>query len=663
MKKRILFSAILLLVAYAPLIGQQNKLNIPDTLSGNDIHLTLQKGTFPFFSGQLTETMGANGNLLGPTLMLKKHQQVKLNVKNELGEPTTMHWHGMHVAPENDGGPHSVIRNGETWAPSFEVLDHASTHWYHPHLHMKTHDHVQLGIAGFIYVTDEEERALTLPRTYGIDDIPLVLQSKAFDQNNQIIVAHTASDHTFMVNGTIDAYVDIPAQIVRLRLLNGASERVFNVGLSNNRSFQMIASDGGLLSAPLTMSRLLLAPGERAEILLNLSNLEGQEIQLVNYGSAIPMATYGATRPGMGQNQTIPGYAGNPLNGADFNMLQLNISQATMNPITTIPHALISHNPWAPSEANTTRQVTFTTMGGIMGPFLINGQHFDMDFINFRLPFENIEIWEIRNQTPIAHPFHIHNVPFYVLDINGNPPPAHHIGRKDVILVPGGNAVVRFITQFTDFHNDTIPYMFHCHMLTHEDDGMMGQFIVEAPCDAIKTQPVSTESRYEEQAQFTVETYNPQSSTYRWETNIGFGFQTIQDAGQYSGATTATLTISNLTSNNNNQLFRCIVNSDGCEMKTDVVTLSTFTSSKQIPTNSTFVFYPNPFKHAFTLKSGPESIGSTLQIFDAKGKRIHSQRIEDIETSIQLNNMKNGIYLGFIQSSHSNHTFKLIHQE
>jgi blue copper oxidase len=106
---------------------------------------------------------------------------------------------------------------------------------------------------------------------------------------------------------------------------------------------------------------------------------------------------------------------------------------------------------------------------------------FDMMMINHRIPFNNIEIWELRNQTPISHPFHIHDVQFYVLDINGATPPPNLRGRKDVILVPGGNGVVRFITQFETFYNDTLPYMYHCHMLTHEDDNMMGQFVVTAP--------------------------------------------------------------------------------------------------------------------------------------------------------------------------------------
>jgi bilirubin oxidase len=100
----------------------------------------------------------------------------------------------------------------------------------------------------------------------------------------------------------------------------------------------------------------------------------------------------------------------------------------------------------------------------------------------------NTEIWTLQNNTPIAHPFHIHNVPFYILDINGSPPPPELTGRKDVVLVPGGQGKVRFITKFEDFANPDVPYMYHCHMLTHEDGGMMGQFIVYDPLsDLIET--------------------------------------------------------------------------------------------------------------------------------------------------------------------------------
>lgn len=466
----------------------QNLLAIPDTLSGPTYNLTLQTGTVQFFPGQLTNTFGANGNLLGPTLMMNRFDSITINVHNQLADTTTLHWHGMHVAPQNDGGPHITIAPNTVWSPSFMVRDHAGTHWYHPHMHEKTNDHVQMGIAGLIIVRDSEERGLTLPRTYGIDDIPVVLQTKAFDINNQIIIA-SALDSTMLVNGTRKPYKPVPAQMVRLRLLNGASERVFNLGFTNNRQFHQIATDGGLLTNPVALTRLRLAPGERAEILVNLAGLEGQTLYLRNFGTELPNAIYGAAQPGMGAGQTIPGYNQNPLNGANFDILRLDVVAPTNNPVTALPGQMTTHNPWPESAAYTTRQLVFNVMmgggggggmGPLQGPFTINGAHFDMMTINYTIPFENIEIWELRNQTPISHPFHIHDVQFYILDINGVPPPAHMQGRKDVVLVPAGNSTVRFITRFETFHNDTLPYMYHCHMLTHEDHGMMGQFVVSS---------------------------------------------------------------------------------------------------------------------------------------------------------------------------------------
>lgn len=474
------------LLCYSPVYSQQ-QLFIPPTLSGTSIDLDLDEGTKSFFPGTATNTYGANGNFLAPTLILDRYQQVTLNVHNNLTDTTTIHWHGMHVAPENDGGPHIFIPPGTTWSPSFEVKDWAATHWYHPHLHYHTNEQVLKGLAGMIIVRDPIESALSLPRTYGIDDIPLILQTRAFDSNNQI-VTHSALDTTVMVNGTIDPYVSVPSQMVRLRLLNGSSERVYELGFSGNQPFQQIASDGGLLSAPVSLTRLRLAPGERAEIIVNFTGMEGQSTDLINFGSELPNAIYGASQPGMGPGQTIPNYTLNPLNGNNFSMITFNVGSQTTNPVLSIPTSLVTHNPWPESSATTTRTLTFSpqVMGptAIQGPFLINMMPFDMMMINFYIPFEATEIWTLTNSTPIAHPFHIHNVPFYILDINGQVPPASLQGRKDVVLVPAGGGTVRFITKFEDFYNDSVPYMYHCHMLTHEDDGMMGQFIVNSPPDA-----------------------------------------------------------------------------------------------------------------------------------------------------------------------------------
>jgi len=422
---------------------------------------------------------------LGPTLLLNQNQNVTINVNNQLMDTTTIHWHGMHVAPENDGGPHTTIPPGTTWSPSFTVLDWASTYWYHPHLHMHTNEQVQKGIAGMVIVRDAQEAAITLPRKYGVDDFPIVIQTKSFDATNQIITMTNALDTALMVNGTLDPYLNTPAQVVRLRLLNGSSERVYNLGLTANKTFYQIASDGGLLTSAVALTRLQLAPGERAEILIDFSADLGQTINLMSYGSELPNAIYGATQPGMGAGQVIPNYTSNPLNGSNFIVLAMNIVAATSNPVTTIPTALVTHTPWLSSSAAITRSLTFAPVamgpGAINGPFLINNTSFDMMMINYTIPFENIEIWQLTNASPISHPFHIHDVQFYVLDVNGVPPAPSIAGRKDVILVPAGNGVVRFITRFENFHNDTLPYMYHCHMLTHEDDGMMGQFIVSSP--------------------------------------------------------------------------------------------------------------------------------------------------------------------------------------
>ena len=463
----------------------QNPLFIPDTLVGSSINLSLQEGSVNFYPGPATQTMGVNGNLLGPTLILNKTETVTMNVTNNLMDSSTIHWHGMHVSSLNDGGPHIVISPGSTWSPVIPVMDWAGTYWYHPHLHSHTHEQVQKGIAGLIIVRDNTEAALVLPRSYGIDDIPLVIQTKAFDATNQIITQETALDTSLMINGTIDPFVGVPEQVVRFRVLNGSSERVYNIGLSNNQTFYQIASDGGLLTAPVSMTRLRLSPGERAELLINFSGLLGQSVQLVSYGTELPSAIYGATQPGMGVGQVIPNYTSNPLNGANFQLIDFNVIAATANAITAIPITLVTHAPWLAANSNITRTLTFSpqNMGptAINGPFMFDMTMFDMMMINQYVPYNNIEIWTLTNNTPIAHPFHIHDVQFYVLDINGIAPPLNQQGRKDVILVPAGGGIVRFITKFEDFYNDTVPYMYHCHMLTHEDGGMMGQFIVQAP--------------------------------------------------------------------------------------------------------------------------------------------------------------------------------------
>jgi len=477
---QILFS-LLFSIAIAK---SQNLLSIPDTISGTTFNLNILDTSNVFYSGYTTNTFGINAKYLGPTLFLNKGDSVSMNVSNQLMDTTTIHWHGLHVSAMNDGGPHIVIPPNTLWNPKFKVRDHAAMYWYHPHLHMMTNKHTSMGAAGLIIVRDSSERSLNLPRSYGIDDFPLVLQSKCFDSNKQIVI-NNASDSVMLINGTLNAFLPTPAQVLRFRLLNASSERVYNVGLQGNLTFYQIGTDGGLLNAPIALTRLKLAPGERAEILVDFNGKTGQVINLMSFASELPNAIYGAIQPGMGAGQTIPGYSANVLNGSDFKLITFNVIAQNTSPITVIPSTLVTNNVISVSSATAFKTLTFSpvNMGpsAIQGPFLINNTSFDMDVINYSIPLNNIEVWTLTNQTPIAHPFHIHDVQFYITEINGVPPPANMAGRKDVVLVPGGGQSVKFIAKFETFCDSMATYMYHCHMLPHEDEGMMGQFNVICP--------------------------------------------------------------------------------------------------------------------------------------------------------------------------------------
>ena len=479
MKKSLL--SLLSLLIVSPL-SAQNPLVVPDTLSGTQFNLEIKDSSKVFSNGAVTSTMGINTNYFGPTLIFNQGDFIQLDVTNSITDTTTLHWHGLHVPAQADGGPHITIPPGTVWSPAFEVKDFAGTHWYHPHLHMKTAEHVTKGAAGFIIVRDPVEAALSLPRNYGVDDLPLAIQTRAFDANGQFVV-ETALDTMVLVNGTPNPFKVVPANVVRLRLLNAATERSFNFGFSNNMPFSVIASDGGLLSAPVTKTRLLLAPGERSEVLIDLTTMQGQSFYLMSYASQIPSGVYGATNPqGMGPN-IITNYTLNPLNGSNFNLLRLDVTASNPNGVFSMISTLPPITAIPASSASKTRSFTFMPQvagptGSLIGPFVINMMPFDMMMINDTVILGDTEIWQLTNQTRISHPFHIHDVSFQILDINGAPPAPEFAGRKDVVMVPPMGGVVRFIAKFEDYADPVFPYMYHCHMLTHEDGGMMGQFLV-----------------------------------------------------------------------------------------------------------------------------------------------------------------------------------------
>ncbi|PLA74948.1 copper oxidase [Hydrogenovibrio sp. SC-1] len=438
-------------------------LPIPELMTGTSFDLKLQKGTRQFLTDKTTDTYGINGDFLGPAIKVRNGDNISLNVTNNLSESSTLHWHGMHLPGEMDGGPHQLIQPGETWQAQYQVKQEAATNWFHPHQEGETGRQVYQGLAGLLIVEDDHINTLGLPSTWGEDDIPLIVQDRYFTADGQLSYLPSAMDGmngmtggTYLTNGVINATTELPAQLVRFRVLNGSNARFYELKFSDGHDFQQISTDGGLLETPQTLSQISLSPGERIELVTDLSGRTGQQLSLVD------------------------------ANNANKPILEMSITTPNDQP-GILPEILASREH--PSEADAAKTRTFElNMGGMMGGmnnnqselFTINGQAMDMNRIDERVPINTWEIWKVNNRTGMNHNFHVHGASFYLLDRNGefNQVAAYEKGPKDTVQVGAGDSV-RFMIRFTDYTTDaTAPYMFHCHILEHEDRGMMGQLIV-----------------------------------------------------------------------------------------------------------------------------------------------------------------------------------------
>ncbi|SCL73063.1 cell division protein SufI [Micromonospora citrea] len=411
--------------------------------------------------GRLTRTAGFDGDFLGPTLRAGRGERVVVNVVNRLAEATSVHWHGMHLPARMDGGPHQPIRPGATWSPTWTVDQPAATLWYHPHPHGATEEHVYRGLAGMFIVDDDREAALPLPRRYGVDDVPVIVQDRNFSRSGQfkktrnMIAGIGVLGDTLLVNGTVGPYLDVTTERVRLRLLNGSTARAYDFGLSDGRPFALIGSDGGLLPRTARVDRVQLSPGERAEIVVDVR--PGERVTLRSFP------------PDLGAGALADRFAG----GADrFDVLQLRAA-GTLAASPPVPDTLVPLDRLDPASAGQTRR--FTLAGRA-----INGRSMRMDRIDFAATRDTTEVWEVVNSDGAPHNFHVHDVQFQVLSVGGQAPPPALGGWKDTVyLAP--QRPVRLILRLTDHSDPNVPYMFHCHLLYHEDAGMMGQFVVVEP--------------------------------------------------------------------------------------------------------------------------------------------------------------------------------------
>ena len=450
-----------------------------DTTETGSCTLVASSGNTVFRNGQPTPTAGFNGTYLGPTIRMKRGG-VKMRVENTLIEPITAHWHGLMLPGEKDGGPHQAIDPGSVWEPELEIDQAPSTAWYHPHVHGRTAIQVHSGLAGIIHVTDGRDDDRGLPSTYGLDDQTVVLQDRNFDEAGRMTYSlsmmtamHGSTGDTMLVNGQPDAVAVVPRGIARFRLVNGSNSRIYSLFLDDRRPMHLVATEGGFLRSPIALEDLVLSPGERAEILLDMS--DGRTTTLMsgadpNQG---PNGMFGRVQPLL-----------NRLLDRSFPILPIAVDDRLPTHITALPASLDAAAPAPSAEVAATRRISLDMgLGAMMGmamfdngnaPFGINGRAFDAERIDIAVKRDTTERWTVESPM-LQHPFHVHGTMFQVLSEEGQPPRPESSGWKDTVLVrESTELLVRFEQPAPPNH----PFMFHCHILEHEDRGMMGQLTV-----------------------------------------------------------------------------------------------------------------------------------------------------------------------------------------
>ncbi|MBW8795917.1 MAG: multicopper oxidase domain-containing protein [Streptomyces sp.] len=438
-------------------------LTVPDLLEGTTsdstttFTLEAKTGTAEVLSGVTSTTAGYNQSFLGPTMKWTKGNVNVLNITNSLGEDTTVHFHGAHVPAKMDGGPQVAFSDGDTWSPTFTVKDEPMTLWYHPHALGTTAKQAVHGLAGMIIVDDSDNTtSAELPTTYGTDDIPLIFQCLAVDADGDIkydLTGYLSSglSYPLLVNGTNvdDTTLTFTATKTRtrFRLLNASPSDIITILRSDGGTMTQIATDQGYLAEAADVTTIRLVAGARAEMVMDMS--DDVTLQAV--------VTTGWVRGGSGTY--------------DF----LTVTASGTDTPSDLPSSLRTIDRYDTGDF-TARTITLGQSGTTM---LINGSAgtsmSSMAMISTTLGSK--EIWTIKNSTQLEHSFHLHDVPYQLISVNGEDPTGVELGWYDTYEVVGGGSI-EIAMEFTDFSDDTYMYMLHCHLLQHEDEGMMASLMV-----------------------------------------------------------------------------------------------------------------------------------------------------------------------------------------
>lgn len=448
-------------------------LNIPPVLTPSSTdattdyyNLNIGETYAEIIPGQQTKVISFNGSVPGPTIRARAGRKVAMTHYNGLPATTlggapgrvTIHLHGAHCPASEDGYPTDYIQPGNTRTYTYPNNQLPAPLWYHDHTMDYTGPHVWYGMAGLYLMTDDYEDALNLPK--GAYEVPLVIQDRNFDSNGQLVYTRNMmgeTGNTLLVNGTVQPYLNVAKRKYRLRVLNGSNARFYKLAFSNGQSFQVIGMEGGLLSKPVTVTSLTLAPAERADIIVNFGSLAvGSNVELRNTLVSSSDSVY--------------------------KVMRFNVT-STATDTSVVPSTLRTVTKLSRSQAVRTRN--FTLSGGMGGGgmgggggggiWTINGLGWDENRVDATPRLNDTEIWKFTNQSMMDHPMHLHDVMFQILTINGRAPAATHAGWKDTVVVPRMMGTAEIIMKFTDYKGK---FPFHCHVLEHEDMMMMSQFEV-----------------------------------------------------------------------------------------------------------------------------------------------------------------------------------------
>ena len=449
-----------------------------------DIILRASPATQQILFGQTTDVWRYSGEIvsgdpaslqiisnsyLGPIIRTRTGQNVRIRFQNELPEPSNVHWHGLYVPDYADGHPRFVAHTNEEYVYEFQVINRAGTYWYHPHPHGRTGAQVMAGLAGLFIIEDEEEEALGLPN--GDYDLPIVIQDRRFDENNQLSYVRNMHDRmmgfegdTILVNGQLAVDQSVASRPYRLRLLNGSNSRIYMLAWQDESPLHVIATDGGLIEEVVSKPYITLGPAERAELWIDFSDYElNTDLALVDIST------------------------GQELNIMTFSIDEAsNVTQEQPTLLRTIEKLDVTQA----SNQNNPRVFEFSMAQGLPR---INRRVFEMTEVasDEIVQLGDTEIWEFRNNASsngmmmaTPHPVHLHGRQFQVLERSIEPRLERQsesitagyldYGWKDtIILLPGETA--RVAVQFDEYPG---LFIYHCHILEHEDLGMMRNYEV-----------------------------------------------------------------------------------------------------------------------------------------------------------------------------------------